>query len=156
MNKMKPSQLDHVVTYFFFYALPFTIIVMGAFHCGLGRYFGGDFAARGQFGEQFGALNVLFTGAVFLGLVLTTALQAKGIREQNRALELQQEAQEQANRLSRLALLMEARRMEMDIVLKRVDGAASESEREAALREAKEIADRAAGEVEARLVAGVR
>lgn len=172
MNRRKPSQLDHVVSFFFYAAAPITVGIMVAFHFGVGRYIASDFATRGQFGDQFGALNALFTGVAFLGLVLTTAMQAKATRQQTDALELEKEAlehqaeelksqraelrrsaeaQEEANRLSRMALVMEARRMEMDIVLKRVDGAASEAEREAGLREAKEIAGRAAGEVEGRL-----
>ena len=45
-------------------------------------------------------------------------------------------------------MVMEARRMEMEIALKRVDGAESVADREAHLRHAREIAARVAGDVE--------
>ncbi|RYD21740.1 MAG: hypothetical protein EOP88_10340 [Verrucomicrobiaceae bacterium] len=147
MNKMKPSQFDHVVNFFFFAAVPLMVGAMILFTLWMGMKFGADFEKRAQFGDQFGAMNTLFTGVAFLGLVLTTGLQAKATREQNRAFAEQQKAQEEANRLSRLSLGMEVRRMEMDLALRRVDGAATEAEREARLREVEVIVAKAAGAV---------
>jgi hypothetical protein len=83
---------------------------------------------RGQFGDQFGAINALFSGLAFLGLILTIAFQTHGLRLQSRDLRLQTEAlrlqikefSEQKEEMKRsadaqsMANILSRRRMEID------------------------------------------
>lgn len=96
--------------------------------------FNGKTESQGQFGDQFGAMNTLFTGLAFFGLVLTIFFQSRDLRAQTRALELQQvalqqqieefkaqrdelersaKAQEESNRLARLNLEVELFRQKL-------------------------------------------
>ena len=50
-----------------------------------------DWNVRGQFGDLFGAVNTLFSGLAFVGLIIT-------IRQQHKDLEYQRQAIEQTNR----------------------------------------------------------
>lgn len=52
----------------------------------------GPVSGPGEFGDQFGAMNALITGAAFFGLMLSVVIQSRDLRSQTRALELQQEA----------------------------------------------------------------
>lgn len=77
------------------YFLACSVVIVGItflFNLVMGHYFGKDYPTRGQFGDQFGGLNAIFSGLAFLGLVLTLALQTRDLRAQTRALELQQDA----------------------------------------------------------------
>lgn len=51
-----------------------------------------DAEKRGQFGDQFGAMNALFSGLAFFGLILTIAFQARDLNLQRKDLRLQTEA----------------------------------------------------------------
>lgn len=71
-------------------------------------------AMYGQFGDQFGAVNALFSGLAMLGVVLTVHLQIRDSRERadsdNKrllALEQQAEAAHLATRLAAIPLLLE-------------------------------------------------
>lgn len=82
-----------------------------------------DPAKRGQFGDQFGAVNALFSGLAFLGLIVTIAFQTRDLRLQTEALQLQiQEFQEQKEEMRRsadaqgMANILARRRMEMDVM----------------------------------------
>lgn len=50
-----------------------------------------DWGSRGQFGDMFGALNVLFSGFAFAALYFTISLQQKQLIRQDEQLELQRE-----------------------------------------------------------------
>ena len=48
-----------------------------------------DYSARGQFGDKFGAINALFAGFAFAGIILTIFLQSREIKQSKRMLEEQ-------------------------------------------------------------------
>lgn len=48
-----------------------------------------DFAARGQFGDKFGAINALFAGFAFAGIIFTIFLQNREIHQTKKMLEEQ-------------------------------------------------------------------
>lgn len=50
-----------------------------------------DWEHRGQFGDMFGALNVLFSGFAFAALYFTISLQQKQLRQQDEQIQLQRE-----------------------------------------------------------------
>ncbi len=54
-------------------------------------YFLGDWAVRGQFGDLFGAVNSLFSGLGFAGLLYTIVLQQKQLSMQREELAMQRE-----------------------------------------------------------------
>jgi len=56
------------------------------------RYCLPDLEARGQFGDQFGAVNALFSGLAFFGLIMALFLQSRDLRAQTKSLTLQNEA----------------------------------------------------------------
>lgn len=49
----------------------------------------GDWQTRGQFGDMFGALNVLFSGFAFAALFYTISLQQRQLKQQDEQLTLQ-------------------------------------------------------------------
>lgn len=57
--------------------------------------------ARGQFGDLFGAVNSLFSGLAFAGIVVALLLQNHGITLQNRSLRLQLEETTKAHEWNR-------------------------------------------------------
>jgi hypothetical protein len=57
-----------------------------------------DWTARGSFGDMFGAVNALFAGLAFAGVILTMALQGRELEFQRQELELtRQELRRSAN-----------------------------------------------------------
>jgi hypothetical protein len=48
-------------------------------------------AERGQFGDQFGAVNALFSGLAFAGIIYTLMLQQKDLKMQRDAMEMQRQ-----------------------------------------------------------------
>ena len=54
-----------------------------------------DLNKAGTFGDMFGALNTLFTGLAFVGVVISLLQQNKALERQNISLEKQQKALEQ-------------------------------------------------------------
>lgn len=50
-----------------------------------------DWGSRGQFGDMFGALNVLFSGFAFAALYFTISLQQKQLKQQGEQIELQRQ-----------------------------------------------------------------
>ncbi len=50
-----------------------------------------NWAARGQFGDMFGAVNALFSGLAFAGLIFTIFLQRRELALQREELKLQRE-----------------------------------------------------------------
>lgn len=50
-----------------------------------------DWERRGQFGDMFGALNVLFSGFAFAALYFTISLQQQQLKQQGEQLQLQRE-----------------------------------------------------------------
>lgn len=110
---------------------------------------------RGQFGDQFGAVNALFSGLAFLGLIVTIAFQTRGLRLQSRDLRLQTEAlrlqikefseqkeemkrsaeaQEMANKLKALELWSSTRKMLIDIAIKNAEIEPTEGQRRSELK----------------------
>lgn len=55
------------------------------------RVFGSDMAVRGQFGDLFGAVNALFTGLAFAGVIYTILLQRHELELQRDELRLTRE-----------------------------------------------------------------
>jgi len=51
-------------------------------------------AERGQVGDTFGAVNSLFTGLAFLGIVVSLMLQLRDLRQQREELRLSRSAQQ--------------------------------------------------------------
>ena len=49
-----------------------------------------DEAARGVFGDQFGAVNALFSGLAFTGVIITLILQRRELRSQSASMQRQQ------------------------------------------------------------------
>ena len=70
----------------------------------LGITFLPDWATRGQFGDLFGAVNALFSGLAFSGLIYAIFLQRKELSLQRQELRLQREEMEK----SRAALSQQA------------------------------------------------
>jgi hypothetical protein len=64
-----------------------------------------DEQSRGQFGDQFGSVNALFSGLAFAGLISAIILQKRELALQREQLELQREEM----RESRLQLAEQAR-----------------------------------------------
>lgn len=114
---------------------------------------------RGQFGDQFGAINALFSGLAFLGLILTIAFQTHGLRLQSRDLRLQTEAlrlqikefseqkeemkrsaeaQEMANKLKALELWSSTRKMLIDIAIKNAENEPTGGQRRSELKKVEE------------------
>ena len=54
-----------------------------------------DLGDRGAFGDQFGVVNTLVSGAGFFGLVMSIFLQSRDLNAQTEALKVQQEAIQQ-------------------------------------------------------------
>jgi hypothetical protein len=65
----------------------------------VGYFCGSDWLKRGQFGDTFGALNTLFTGWAFVGVVATLFLQSRQIEEAKRDIEEQREIQKKTAEL---------------------------------------------------------
>lgn len=115
----------------------FTIMVfMALYHFILVKWVGWDAATRGQFGDEFGAMNAIFSGMAFFGLIIAIIYQSKDLRAQTSALQLQQEtlkqqiqefqeqkaemarsaaAQEEYNTLTKLTLWLEVEKMSHDV-----------------------------------------
>ncbi len=72
------------------------LLFLAVFICWLGywlvlRYHVATPTDRGQFGDAFGALNALFAGLAFAGLIIAIFLQREDIKLQSKALEKQTE-----------------------------------------------------------------
>lgn len=99
-------------------------------------WFGFDYEKRANFGDEFGPLGVILSGAALFGLILSILLQRKDLRAQTHALELQQKAllqqieefaeqkeelrrsaaaQETANRMASAQLEMQALTQELNL-----------------------------------------
>jgi hypothetical protein len=106
-DKSEKEPGNSVIKYF----IGGTIILIGLMvifgfvtHCA----FKVNLPAQGQFGDQFGALNSLFSGLAFLGLILTIIFQSRDLQTQTRALEMQiTEFQEQKKEMERSAKAQE-------------------------------------------------
>jgi hypothetical protein len=66
----------------------FLIWLVGAF---LPAIVSSDWSVRGQFGDQFGAVNALFSGLAFAGVIYAVLLQRQELELQRRELELTRE-----------------------------------------------------------------
>lgn len=63
-----------------------------------------DWVVRGQIGDSYGALNTLFSGLAFVGLIITILLQREDLKIQNETLVLQiEEQKKQAAETERMA-----------------------------------------------------
>ncbi|MCA0450752.1 MAG: hypothetical protein LCH62_13440 [Proteobacteria bacterium] len=87
-------------------------------------YFFGDWSERGQFGDLFGAVNALFSGLAFAGVIVTILLQREELRLQR--LELSQTREElrrsaAAQEASQLALHAQASASQMSARLASVN-----------------------------------
>ena len=72
-------------------ALILIVGLMVIYNWALGVWLG-PLDGRGEFGDQFGAVNAVLTGTAFFGVMLSVMIQSRDLRSQTRALELQQEA----------------------------------------------------------------
>ncbi len=53
------------------------------------KWHGYDLASRGQFGDQFGMINALFSGLAFAGIILSLYLQRRDLKLQRKDLKMQ-------------------------------------------------------------------
>ena len=67
------------------------VMVLALFLANLCLIFFFDKEQRGTFGDQFGAVNALFSGLAFAGLIYTIILQRHDLKLQRRDLRLQRE-----------------------------------------------------------------
>lgn len=96
-----------------------------------GFYFGGDeWALRGQFGDMFGAVNALFSGFAFAGVIIAVILQRNELALQRRELAASVKAQqgsseslaeqvgmlERSSRLSAISTLVSAYGRELTVI----------------------------------------
>lgn len=96
-----------------------------------GFYLGGDaWALRGQFGDMFGAVNALFSGFAFAGVIIAVILQRNELALQRRELSASVEAQqgsreslaeqvgmlERSSRLSAISTLISAYGRELTVI----------------------------------------
>lgn len=97
----------------------------------LGFALGGDaWALRGQFGDMFGAVNALFSGLAFAGVIIAVILQKRELALQRRELSASVEAQqgsreslaeqvgmlERSSRLSAISTLVSAYGRELTVI----------------------------------------
>lgn len=68
-----------------------TVVTLWAVAWGLGITFIEDWTTRGLFGDMFGAVNALFSGLAFAGVLYTIALQREELQLQRRELEMTRE-----------------------------------------------------------------
>lgn len=80
---------------------------------------GEDMAIRGQYGDQYGMLNAIFSGLALTGLIFTLWFQGRDLRLQTKALRLQiVEFQEQKEEMARSAAAQERSNQLSSISLK--------------------------------------
>ena len=85
------------------------VIAWGVFGFGLTRVkWLANWSERGQFGDMFGALNTLFSGFAFGGVIYALVLQINGLRLQQIEVEQSAEALAQQIRLSALSAALSA------------------------------------------------
>lgn len=88
MNETKNKSIeDNYLTNFVLIAVGLTIIAIGFPF--LVNYFFGDWAKSGTFGDTFGALNALFSGLAFAGVIVTILIQRNELNNQRIELQLQ-------------------------------------------------------------------
>ncbi len=126
------------------------IALMVAYHFLLFLMFGESYERRAQFGDQFGAIGVVLSAAAFLGLVISILFQSRDLKAQTEALNLQQvalnqqidefkaqkdelersaKAQEEYNKLTKMMLFLEIRKVKFELLLKAVDAEPTPSQR---------------------------
>lgn len=94
-------------------------------------FFPYDENTRGTFGDQFGAVNALFSGFAFAGLIYTIILQRKDLKLQRRDLKLQRRDllyQRKELELNRKELKLT--RMELELTRKEMENQTSEFEQQ--------------------------
>ena len=85
------------------------IFVVGAWYASwqlIDSYVSEESAARGQFGDMFGAVNSLFSGLAFAGVIIAIILQSKELKLQRE--ELEQTREELKGQKDQLALQVES------------------------------------------------
>lgn len=101
MNELKETEGKHediAATLIKYFAAGLCIVIssMWFFNHMLERSFGSSaMDVRGQFGDQFGAINAIFSALAFFGLIMTLAIQTRDLRAQTKALGIQQITLEQ-------------------------------------------------------------
>lgn len=96
-------------------ALIFLVILILWFGSGWFIYKVWDENTRGTIGDMFGAINSLFAGLAFAGLILTIAIQRKELTVQTDAVKMQtEELKMQREEISRSADQLEKQRKLMD------------------------------------------
>lgn len=123
-------------TYLFVFILGLAaVILISSFDQVMRKWFGLDYEKSGQFGDQFGAVNALFSGLAFLGLIVTITFQTRDLRLQTEALKLQieefkeqkeemrrtAEAQEQANHIKLGEMRLSISRMKVELNFRRAE-----------------------------------
>ena len=73
------------------YKVPFFIALFVACAWGLTWYSLGDDPKRGTFGDMFGAVNALFSGLAFIGVIFAILLQSKELKLQRKELKFTRE-----------------------------------------------------------------
>ena len=77
---------DHILKYFGYAAM--VVIIVWLLSWGIIVLCIAGPTERGQFGDQFGAVNALFSGLAFAGLIITILQQRKDLYYQRKELEL--------------------------------------------------------------------
>jgi hypothetical protein len=81
-------KVDEPVGMSTFYKLAGVIVLLWFISLVIMWLVGGNLESRGQAGDQFGAINALFTGLAFAGLITTLLLQRQELELQRRELEM--------------------------------------------------------------------
>ncbi|MGG0822279.1 hypothetical protein ABE099_05325 [Paenibacillus turicensis] len=105
------------------------------------RWYGKEVLEAGTFGDMFGAVNALFSGLAFAGLIITIVLQRRDLDLQRKAIDMQtEELRMQREETARSANELENQRklMNFQIVLNTLNGmlsAKKEAYRSVSIRE---------------------
>ncbi len=135
-NRRKQDPLTTTESWWGFAALLFIIVLLWTASWFLSVNYLPDWQTRSSFGEMFGAINALFSGAAFAGVIFAILLQRRELMLQRRELKMAREeltraagAQERAekalheqakvmllsSRLTAMSLLLEADKKEFEL-----------------------------------------
>jgi predicted transcriptional regulator len=119
MSDNNNSNIEDVRVRWFFTLVIIIVSVWAVSGWSINWYYSGDVTKRGTFGDMFGAVNALFTGAALAGIIFTILLQRKELALQRKELELNREelrragaAQEKTAKLTAYSALLNAHTQE--------------------------------------------
>jgi hypothetical protein len=74
----------------------------------INKYYGGDGTLRGTFGDMFGAVNALFSGAALAGIIYSIMLQRKELKDTRAELKRTANAHEETVKLGAYTAMLNA------------------------------------------------